>query len=67
MPPTEQQDGDHDGRKLQSTEKGLVAAGVTPDPIGRLSKAEDGPQIDEQTADHEGATKAHHSTLARAS
>lgn len=66
MPPTEQQDGDHNRRKLQHAKIGLVAAGVTPDPFGRFGHAEDGPQIDEQTADDEGATEAHHSALARA-
>lgn len=47
MPPTEEQDGDHDGRKLQHAEKDFVTARVTAHPLGRLGHAEDGSQIDE--------------------
>lgn len=66
MPPTEHQDGDHDGRELQHAEKSFMAAGVTSDPFGRLGHAEDGSQIDEQTADDESAAEAHQTALARA-
>lgn len=66
MPPTEHQNGHHDRCKLQHAEKSLVAAGVTPDPFGRLGHAEDGPHIDEQTADDEGTAEAHQPALARA-
>lgn len=66
MPPSEQQDGNHDGRKLQHAEKGLMATGVTADSFSRLGHTEDGPQIDEQAADDEGGAEAHQSALARA-
>lgn len=43
-----------------------MSAGVPPDPFGRLGHAEDGSQINEQTAHDEGAAEAHQAAFTHA-